>query len=288
MRTHQEKAGLPSKELATGTQSVIFHDGMVVTADDLETASHYSVSLLQTVLRSYLGCGVVCGFGLSAIAKLRGEPPWTVRVDRGLAVDCHGYPIELDCPIELDFNPDPCSPDDLPDKAYIALRRSTSKENASNPCGCSQDPASQDCRRVRNRVQVKAFTEDQLCDLRGGICQDSTVLCNGDSGNNLDGPDTQKPQNGGEDQQSDATTDPCAILKECNGCSAQSDWILLGTVKFKTNASEEKAGRGVEEATTEGRRWVKPVAAFCGVNDLAQQITDLKDAVRKLQNANPR
>jgi hypothetical protein len=271
MRTQQGKSGLPSTELATGAESVTFHDGMVVTAQDLETASHYPVSLLQTVLRSYLGCGVVCGFGLTPTAKIRGESPWTVKIDRGLAVDCHGYPIELNCPIELNFDPAPCSPDDLPDKAYIALRRTTSNETASSPCGCSQDQGDHNCRRVRNRVQVKAYTKEELCGLRGGVCQDGALDCNEDRGGN------------GEDQPPKAPTDPCAILKERSGCSAQSDWILLGTVEFETNFKEENPGRGIKETTTEGRRWVKPTEAVCGVNGLAQQIRNLEDAVKELQ-----
>ena len=34
------------------------------TAEDLGAAQEYPVSLLRTVLRAYLGCGVVCGLGL--------------------------------------------------------------------------------------------------------------------------------------------------------------------------------------------------------------------------------
>src|SRR3712207_7968381 len=49
---------------STGIERVRFHDGMLVSADDLVAATDYPVSLLQSVLRAYFGCGVVCGLDL--------------------------------------------------------------------------------------------------------------------------------------------------------------------------------------------------------------------------------
>jgi hypothetical protein len=288
MKTKRAGSDLPFKEKATGLEATKFYDGMVVTAEDLETASQYAVSLLQSVLRSYLGCGVVCGLGLNSITKLKGEPPWVVRVERGLAVDCHGFPIELTCPVDLDFNPDPCSPDELPEKAFIALRRITSDELISEPCGCSQHQTDGDCNRARDRVLVKAFTEEQLDDLHGGVCGHRKER-NGGCREDRDGHDNPVPPGGVESKRAAAVTDWCAALKECS-CSCDGDWVLLGTVELRTAVSGEN--QGIQNVSIEERRWVKPTQAYCSLwryvapapePDHGDRIAKLEELVERLR-----
>ncbi|WP_035929180.1 hypothetical protein [Kocuria rosea] len=295
MKTKTTRSELPYKEKATGLDSAKFHDGMVVSAEDLETASQYPVSLLQSVLRSYFGCGVVCGLGLNPVTKLKGEPPWVVRVDRGLAVDCHGFPIELTCPVDLDFDPDPCSPDDLPSPVFIALRRTTSDEDASQPCGCSSDEADESCTRVRDRALVKAFTREQLESLSGGVCgrleELDTVFKE-----SADTSDKAQPRGAAAVEQATADTDWCSVLQECS-CSCNSDWVLLGAVNLKqrVNGTEGDSPQGIVGINADVRRWVKPVDVLCDVarsagqvSGLVQRIDQLEAKVAQLQNPDPR
>ena len=99
---------LPDTSVATPTVAVRYQDGMVVTADDLDTAMRYPVSLLRTILRAHFGCGVVCGFELSKNEVGEGASR-KICISPGAAVDCNGHPIELCKSVELDFSLDPCT-----------------------------------------------------------------------------------------------------------------------------------------------------------------------------------
>ncbi|MFI0237579.1 hypothetical protein [Streptomyces sp. NPDC016845] len=191
MRKHQRGGTLPERTRPTGTDSVRFRDGMVVTAEDLDTAQRYAASLLKTVLRAYFGCGVVCGLDLR-LKKPAGDRPATVLVvDRGIAIDCHGYPLELCRPVELDLAPDACGYGAPPDEVFILLRRATSQEK---PCDCATEDEHSDCRRVREHVMVKAVTQDELEALPGDVCRASEER------------------------------------DDCHGCDGGKCWILLGSV----------------------------------------------------------
>lgn len=293
MRTHQSSTGLAFTERATGAESVAFHDGMVVAAEDLETASRYPVALLRSVLRAYLGCGVVCGLELSAPQKLPGAPVWVVRIDRGLALDCHGFPIELVCPVELDLTPDPCAREDQPRRinVNIAIRRITSDEVRSQPCGCAQQQSDDDCSRVRERALVKAFTDAQLDELPGGVCGhrldrgsgcSDPVAGHGEPGGGVSTENADEEENTETEEVVDVT-DWCAALKQCD-CSCDGDWVLLGTVDL-VHEDDPKQGRkkGVGGIDLKDRRWVKPTEATCALENRQGQVTTFADRVESLE-----
>lgn len=269
MKTKKTKSGLPSAEQSTGRETAKFHDGMIVHAEDLEAATHYPVSLLQTVLRSYFGCGVVCGLELGRMTPHEGEPSWVVTVGRGLAVDCQGFPLELACPIKLDFTPDPCSSEPPPGQAYIAIRRITSDEATSDPCGCSQEPADKDCNRLRDWALVRAFTQAQLDELPDGICRHEGKGNERGAGHRDCAEETENEENTGD------ATDWCAPLKDCGRCSCDGSWVLLGTIGLGDS--------GVSDPDTRDRRWVKPVEVLCGLDGLIQRIRDLEESVEQLR-----
>ena len=139
---------LPEMTKATPIEAVKFKDGMIVTANDLEAAMRYPVSMFQTVMRSYFGCGVICGLELKLASRAQNHPTFVVCVDRGVALDCYGFPLELCAPVKIDLTPDPCNCDPPPEKVCIAIRRVTSDErhkmraratrtiHASNALGC--------------------------------------------------------------------------------------------------------------------------------------------------------
>jgi hypothetical protein len=274
MKAKKTKSQLPSAEQSTGLEAAQFHDGMVVKAEDLEAAAQYPVSLLQSVLRSYFGCGVVCGLELGLRKPLDGEPSWVVTVGRGLAMDCQGFPIELICPVQLDFTPDPCMYEPPPDPVYIAIRRITSDEATSEPCGCTQshEEGNKECNRLRDRALVKAFTRAQLDELTGGVCQHQHKGNPGDKGHH------DCADKGGEANFSDAT-DWCTELKNCGCCSCDGEWVLLGNVSIDTD-------EGVSGPVTKGRRWVKPVKFLCGMEGLIQRIEELEGRVEELSSGN--
>src|SRR5262249_19109204 len=165
----------PPVTRSTSLQTTKFKDGMVITADDLDTAMRYPLAVFQTLIRAYFGCGVVCGLEVSIKEpgkpkdpKDKRKPPVVVCIGRGTALGCDGYPIELCAPVILPLTPDPCC-DDPPKCVCIAIRRITSDEAPRDDCGCSKDtdaPRYQ-CTRVKDHVEIQAFAHD---DLPKGTC----------------------------------------------------------------------------------------------------------------------
>src|SRR4051795_229533 len=120
MRSATHDCELPHLVRPMPVQSVKFKDGMVITADDLDTAMRYPLGVFQTLVRAYFGCGIVCGLEIrdpgagdykpaagSDCIKLP-QPNFTVCIEPGVALGCDGYPIELCAPVKLDLRPDPC------------------------------------------------------------------------------------------------------------------------------------------------------------------------------------
>lgn len=274
MKTKEYSVQLPRKARPSGTVSVSFHDGMLVSADDLDTAARYPVSLLRSVLRAYLGCGVVCGFGLRVRRTVKGEPAWVLCVDRGLAIDCEGYPIELCAPVELDLTPDPCACEPPPPTVLIAVRRTTSDETShrsgdAHECGRCRDDDAHECGRVREHTLVRAFTPEEL---------DALSVCRRKSAEQAD--DDSPCDDHGDERPDPEPGELCELLTTCPSCCCDAEWILLGSVTL-----DEKQGIAGEPDLS-GRRWVKPVEAMCATDrataGLAEKVAALEDAVARL------
>ncbi|GAA2756229.1 hypothetical protein [Actinopolymorpha rutila] len=247
MTTTERTYVLPETTKPTTIEAVSFRDGMIVTADDLDAAMRYPTSLLLTVFQAFFGCGVVCGLALRPKQSDRGG--WVLCVDRGVAIDGRGYPIELCAPVELDLSPEACACEPPPDRVCIAVRRITSDEAPHDACTCDLDEPRFDCRRVRDYVMVKAFTEPELDALGDRVCR-------------------RRP---GEE------TSACTALTACSACGCGESWILLGCVALDKD-------RGiVDQPDTSGRRWVKPVEAVCaGPGDLVGTVTTMANELSKL------
>lgn len=229
-----------SKSRATSTEAVRFSDGMLVTAEDLTAAGRYPLDVLQVLVRSYFGCGIVCGLKVgrppaSGNSSANGTgtnancPPDTasfvIQVDRGVALDCHGFPLELCAPLKLDLTPDPCSCDDPPTELCIAIRHVTSDSAPKASCGCSTPSDHAQCSRVRDHVEVAAFPCE---DLPENTCKAAPK-----------NPDDTAPS-------------LCDCLKDCAGerCCGES-WVLIGRVTLNVD--------GVVATFEDGRQYVKPV-----------------------------
>ena len=123
----------------------------------------------------------------------------------------------------------------------------TSDEAPHDACTCDLDEPRFDCRRVRDYVVVKAFTETRARRAgRSGV------------------PSGRR-----------ATRLPvCTALTACSACACGESWILLGCVTL------DKDQGIVDEPDTCGRRWVKPVEALCP--GLVTQIGAVENATTEL------
>jgi len=245
----------------TSLQTTKFKDGMVITADDLDTAMRYPLAVFQTLIRAYFGCGVLCGLKLHLKKPLPGskdskdckdgkKPPVVICIDRGTALGGDGFPIELCAPVSIPLTPDPCC-DDPPDCVCIAIRRITSDEAPRDDCGCSKDtdaPRYQ-CTRVKEHVEIKVF--DCKEPLKG--------LCAR--------PDPKDPKAEGCDEESaeqadaerEVVRDPCEIDRNCLTTCSDCDccgpsWILLGCIINLTKDPKVDLDR---------RKYVKPIECLC-------------------------
>src|SRR4051812_14407875 len=130
------------------TEAVQFSDGMLVTAADLTAAMGYPLSVIQVLLKAYFGCGIVCGFDLTDPTATKGQrdpatgklmppkhpPNFVLTVEKGVALGCDAYPIELCGPLKLDLTPDPCRPHPWSMTMFVAARRVTAAEASARPC----------------------------------------------------------------------------------------------------------------------------------------------------------
>jgi hypothetical protein len=272
MKTTPQRTNLFSTERPTGIESVKFNDGMIVTAEDLAAAMRYPASMLHTVLHSYFGCGVVCGLELNVREAPGKQPNWVVCLDRGVAIDCHGYPIELCAPVDINLAPDECACEPPPEQVCIAIKRTTSDEAAPDVCGCDLDGPHFDCRRVRDHVLIRAFSQTEFdalptaCRRPAGDDPNGDLKDAGHSGDPTDGGKTG-PRSG------------CQCLTACPDRACGDCWILLGCV---TIYQDDNQGEGIEgKPDSSGRQWVKPIEFLCGPEN--PTVEELVDRLAKLE-----
>jgi hypothetical protein len=254
MNAHTKTDSLPRKTKASSIEAVKFKDGMIVTAEDLQAAMQYPVAMFQALVRAYFGCGIVCGLELKP-ERGAGEKDdcddgkgrkdartFVVCINKGVALDCHGFPLELCGPIKLDLTPDPCSCEPPPKEVCIAIKRITSDEAPRDVCGCHTDEPRFQCSRVRDHVLVQAFLPD---DEPHNLCKRS-------------------PRK--EEQAKYPMQTVCECLKTCPDCDCCGDaWVLLGCVRLDEN--------GIATDMDE-RKYVKPIECLCRPFEEQQQPKD--------------
>lgn len=146
-----------------GTSTLVrprFSPGLLLQDSDLNSAVDYGRSLLQLMLRNLFGCGVICGYGVTATVDtcniLR------VTVASGLALDCLGNPIELNTSQTLEVACK-CAPD-LPCEIWVAIRR---RECNSSPrevsCTPEDNTSATVCTRICDGYEIRLFTELPEC-----------------------------------------------------------------------------------------------------------------------------
>lgn len=270
------------------TEAVSFTDGMLVTAEDLNAAMRYPLSVVQVLLRSHFGCGIVCGLEVSDPNRNRGrseqkvasqtesgehgewrpERGFIVEVAPGVALGCDSYPIELCERVRLDLAPDPCGrPVEPGTLRFIAVRRVTAPEAPSRGCGCGPaagDPGQQ-CSRHRDHVLIEAF--DRMPD---GICMDAPV--------NYADPAGMRERPG-----------ICACLKQCARCDRCAEpWVLLAIVRIDAQGLvPEGINRGDDVRDHGGPSYVKPITCICDWAERYESLVDRIDRLEDMRVASP-
>ena len=145
------------KKQRTNLVSTVFDNGMVVTAEDLDTAMRYPLAVFQTLVRAYFGCGIVCGLDVAKHPNDKGkgedeqnkessgdeEKTMCVKVEPGVALDCHGYPLRLCDPVVFNLKRDPCACEPLPNCVCVAISRCSIGESP-RLCGSCHGPTYED------------------------------------------------------------------------------------------------------------------------------------------------
>lgn len=263
------KTADPHVLVPTSIERVQFHDGQLVDAEALTTATMFPVSLLQVVLRSYLGCGIVCG--LEVIRPDEERP--CVRIRPGVMVDCDGFPVELCHEVVLDLTPDPCACETEPRRLCIVMRRATSKDAPRQPCGCGcgcggTEGSGHACNRVRDQVLIKAVDLEQLDPVRDHVCSRLSDDPGERHGCGKPGdPESSEASESERDRPSIPGTESerehpdCLCLMACaERCCAERSWVLLGCITISPADREGCAsGYTLGEVDPDGRKYVKPI-----------------------------
>lgn len=132
----------------------LFSPGMLLQHEDLGQSTSYTRDLSRLLFKSFFGCGVICGLGVSIDAKC-GKVCVTVRA--GVALACSGDPIEVpkDQTFALDENCDP----NLDSPLYVVLCGKV-KQCAPRDVMCADDDeASTQPTRERDGFEIRVVTD---------------------------------------------------------------------------------------------------------------------------------
>lgn len=258
----------------TSLQQVRFNDGMIVTAEDLQDAAGYPLDVFKTLIRAFFGCGIVCGLKVKPTSADDTGKTWCVEVTPGVALDCHGHPIELCRSVKFDLNEAYlCVP--KPKCVCIAIRRCTSEESPRSNSSCSGEKSGQecDCARIREHVMIKVFNPDDACDTPKTICMvdDEDIGCCGD-GVDDSGSKTAEAAKAKPASSSSGPEDFCECIKSCSNTACCGDaWVLLACIQLD--------GCGVVCVENRLRKYVKPIHCWCPPEE--------KECVEKEKNTVP-
>lgn len=236
---------------STPTEQVVFKDGMIVTAEHLQAAMHYPVSMFQTLVRAFFGCGIVCGLKVDAVGGCEAEEGkknvWDVQISSGVALDCQGYPLELCKSISINLKPDPCSCDGPPTSVCIALRRYVSEDLETKPsCNGAESGQVHDPRKPE-QVMIRVFEINETKNLK---LPDNTCL------RPIITPSPQAQEAQGEEDCSTELDKLCNCLKACpdHQCCGEG-WVLLACI--------ELGECGITAIDNSQRKYVKPINCVC-------------------------
>lgn len=142
----------------------LFSPGQMLQHDDLTALADYTRMLMQLMLKSFFGCGVICGLCVKAVFHCN---KLVVTVEPGVAVDCCGNLVHVTKPVTITIDPD-CDLASLQDlKALWVVLREFEKGCAPRPASCPADD--EEVKNVCTReacwyeVQVRTTLPDCVC-----------------------------------------------------------------------------------------------------------------------------
>lgn len=126
----------------------LYAPGHVLMDDDLTAAVLFTRNLSRLLFRSLFGCGVICGYKIEP--KLECER-LKITVEPGVALDCHGDPVELKSAQALCVG-ETCG-ETIPDHLWVIIRGT---ENACAPreLACPSDDEDDACGCHATRAQA--------------------------------------------------------------------------------------------------------------------------------------
>ncbi|REE18412.1 hypothetical protein B0G71_1428 [Paraburkholderia sp. BL27I4N3] len=223
-----------------------YSPGLLLEADDLTAGIDYTRDLMRLMFRSLFGCGVVCGLGVTAKLTCHGKEV-TVGVDKGLALDCMGNPIQI-CKAQTLVYDLGCS--GKPPKAIFVVACYVERCCSPRDVACSEDDSSGQTVNTRSvdGFQIKLYDHRPEC------------AC---------GCETKEEKT---DEKKDAP-DPCACYDDHNrgvcDCGCDCNCVLLAVITEpdsntgdNENKSDGKSSTNTEVrlvVSKEGRRQIRPV-----------------------------
>lgn len=235
---------LYDKTQATDIKSTVFADGMVVTADDLKAAMDYPSRLMQPLIRAYFGCGIVCGLEVHRHPR-DAKDTLIVKVEPGVALDCHGHPLYLCESVTIDLTPDPCAAEHWPTKVCIAIRRDTVPEAPREDGDDCDDGNHCHYRREHELVRITAFSlkPTKSSDWPKSLCAH---------------PENYAADDNGEHWQ-------CDCLKTCPDlhCCGEA-WVLLACVDIELDTCELTVDNS-------RRKFIKPIECVCKWEEMVKK-----------------
>ena len=149
---------LDSKKGWSTLQRPRFSPGLLLEDEDLTASVDYTRSLMQLMLRSLFGCGVVCGLEVGAWLTCHRRKV-KITVGGGVALDGLGNPIHLPASQTLVFDPG-C--EEMPPDIWVAVCH---VEKCCRPkdVSCSEEESRTEPTRSVDGFEIKLYREPPTC-----------------------------------------------------------------------------------------------------------------------------
>lgn len=133
-----------------------FSAGLLLEDEDLNVGVKYTHELMRLMLKSFFGCGVVCGLDVT-VTKTCHDTKRKIEVARGVAVDCAGDLIDVSAPWSCEFGPD-CDGDDYPGIIWVVLCYT---ERCCRPrdAACSDDDGQSQPTRIQSGYEIYLYKD---------------------------------------------------------------------------------------------------------------------------------
>jgi hypothetical protein len=232
--------------------------GLLLEDDDLTAAVDYTRNMMRLLFRSLFGCGVICGFDVTPVLTCN-DRKLSVTVEKGVALDCLGNPIEVPGAQVLAYDPD-CKA--MPKCIWVAV---CYLEKCCRPkdVTCSPDEDSHVVyTRSNDGFEIKLYDQQPKC---ACSCEPPR-----------DDPKQPKPGKCCEDEQATAAQpaandpasqhietrkpDPCACYEDHNKgiCACDCDCTCVVVGRIDIDLEQQDPTKRVR-VNRDIRRFIRPV-----------------------------